>query len=194
MAGRNKRQLQVKDELGLTLEQRKLLSELALSDWRSACETLNINPRTARSWLLGPEFRAAYDGLVSTGVETARKVMENKAFRATEMYDEALDAMRTIEQEVICPHCDTPFTAEISVPDWNPRLRAGEVILKVARIYKDVREQETIITHLGLEERLALAKYKYALEHGQDPNIPPALMERIRPHLAPVITVEEVTA
>ena len=184
------RQLLARDADGLMLNQRRLLQEMAqVTDWRKACENAEIKPETARGWLTRDEaFIQAYNDLLGPAVEIARDLMESSALKAAGMYSEAIEAMKVIDTEVTCPHCRKEFTLESVTPDWNARLRAGDTILKSAKILKDVKEISGSITHLSMEESLALAKAKHAMRNGLPLNLPPSLMAKIRPYL------EEVTA
>ena len=182
------RQLLARDADGLMLNQRRLLQELAqVADWRKACENAEINPGTARRWLTSDaEFMQAYNALLGPSLDIARDLMESTALKAAGMYDEALEAVKILDQEVVCPECHHEFTTEIASPDWNARLRAGDTVLRVGHILKDVKQIEGSITHLSMEESLALAKAKYCMKNDLPLNLPPALMAKIQPHLEEV--------
>lgn len=183
--GRNNRQLQVRGAEGLTLVQSRVLQEMALTtDWREACARVEANPRTVRSWLEhDPAFQDAYAALIGPAISTARDLMESSALKAAGVYNEAMEAIKVIEQEVTCPHCSLPFMTEMGMPDWNSRLRAGDTVMKVARILKDVSEKSVTITHLTMEDNLAIARANWEISQGLQPTIPPAMLERLRPHL-----------
>lgn len=181
--GNNGRQLQRKDEDGLTLVQRRLLTELVLEpDFRQACENAKVPPNTAKHWLATNEaFIRRYDNLLGPVVEVARSTMEATSLQAANMYGEAIEANKTLYRDVDCPECHHEFTVSIKAPNWPTRLRAGETILKSSKVLKDVRETETIITNLNLEERLALARWQWNKRNPQDmQRIPPQMVETLR--------------
>lgn len=154
------------------------------SNWREACEKAGVPANSLKYWLAHePAFQKAYNSLLGPAVEVARDMIESTAVRAAGMYDEAIDAIKGIDCTVVCPACQHEFSAKVGEPDWAARLRAGDTVLKVSRILKDVKEIGATITHLSVEESLALARLKYALDHGIAPDIPPHMMEKIRPHL-----------
>lgn len=179
------RQLQARDADGLTLTMRRALQSLALTDdWRDACVEARVSPNSVKHWLsTNEEFRAAYNDLLGPAVAVVRDMVETLGIKAAGMYDEALDALRTVERNVCCPKCNHEFTLPESGPDWNARLRAGDTVLKTSRILKDVKVTEGTITHLSMEEALALASAQYAIRHGHEPTIPPRMMEKLRPYL-----------
>ncbi len=52
----------------------------------------------------------------------------------------------------------------------------------MARVLKDVREIG--VTHLSMEESLALARVKYSLAHDEPIRLSPAMRDKILPHLS----------
>ena len=185
------RQLQAKDDEGLTLEQRNLLQELGMhaGDWKQACVNSQIPQKRCQRWLANNEaFLSAYNNLVGSSLDIVQDRMEDLAHRAGDMYEEAMEAVRYWSKDVTCPKCTHEFSVPVGGPDWNARLRAGDTLLKSAKILKDVKEISGSITHLSMEESLALAKAKHAMRNGLPLNLPPSLMAKIRPYL------EEVTA
>jgi hypothetical protein len=179
------RNLQVKDADGLTLVQRRLLQELALTaDWRQACANAEVPANTLRHLLsTNVAFVDAYNKLLGPAVEVARDMMESTAVKAAGMYEEAVEAVRMVELEIVCPECKHEFSTTNPYPDWATRLRAGDTVLKVTKLLKDVKEISGSITHLNMEQSLALAKARYHIRRGEDPGLSPALMEMLRPHL-----------
>ncbi len=165
-----------KDEDGLTLAMREVLQEMAHEpDIRRACGNAKVPFSTVKSWLQKePGFQAAYDNLTTPATELIREIMEGHAMRATGMYAEAIDATDVVDVEVKCPDCDNVFHTEVAQPNWQARLKAGEVAMKVARVLKDVRESTHVNIKLTLEEAVAVA----AIKSGRP--VPPAMFARLR--------------
>lgn len=174
--GNNGRQLQHKDEDGLTLIQRRTLQELALTpNFKQAAENAEVPVSTVKHWLATDEaFSRQYDKLLGSVVEVSRRLMEANSQQAAEMYGEAVEADKTLYRDVTCPECQHEFTVRLTVPNWPTRLRAGEVIQRVSGLLKNVQVHEGTLTHLTLEESLALALWK------QDKQIPPQMVDRLR--------------
>lgn len=181
--GNNGRQLQRKDDDGLTLAMRRVLGELALTpSFKQAAENAEVPVSTVKHWLAtDDDFRRQYDGLLGPVVEVSRNLMEANSAQAAEMYGEAIEANEPTEHELTCPDCEHTFTAVIQAPNWPTRLRAGETVLRASKVLKDVRETETIITNLNLEERLALARWQWNKRNPQEmQRIPPQMVETLR--------------
>lgn len=176
MTNGSTRQLLAKDKDGLTLLQRRTLQELAFTpDWREACVKVKVSPNTVKHWLTTEEsFRLAYNNLLGPAVEITRDMLESAAIKAAGMYEEAVEAIKMVELEVHCPKCKHEFSVTNTRPDWNARLRAGDTLLKVSKILVERKEIEGTVTHLSLEERIALARWKH------DGQIPPSMVERLR--------------
>ncbi len=179
------RQLQARDADGLTLTQRRALQELAFTDdWRQACVKAKVSPHSVKHWLSTNEaFHTAYNNLLGPAVAVVRDMMESSAVKAAGMYEKALDALKTVEREIRCPECQHEFILPESGPDWNARLRAGDTVMRVAKVLKDVKEIGGTITHLSMEENLALASAQHSIRNGQEPTIPPRMMDKLRPYL-----------
>jgi hypothetical protein len=179
------RQLQARDADGLTLMQRRALQALALTDdWRDACTEAQVSPNSVMHWLSNNEaFRAAYNDILRPNISIIRDMMETTALKATGMYDEAVTAVKMVELEIVCPSCAHKFSLTNPQPDWSTRLRAGDTAMRVAKVLKDVKEIEGTITHLNMEESLALASARYAIRRGQTPTIPPQMMAKLRSYL-----------
>ena len=159
------RQLQRRDQDGLTLQMRNTLQALAQeSDWRVACASVDVLPATLQSWLQNDaSFGDRYDQLLGPSIEIAKDMMEQRALKAAGMYDEALDAVRTIARDVSCPKCAHTFTAFQTAPDWSARLKAGDTVMKTAGILIDRRKIEQTNVNLSFEQSMALAQVKYAV-------------------------------
>lgn len=155
------RGLQHRGPDGLMLIQRQWLQELLVQgSWRKACTTLEIKERRVRGWLTDDEsFSKAYDDLFSLEeAKLTRRELELMSGRAAGMYDEALEAERGLRQEVICPKCHEKFTINYTRPDWRIRLRAGDTILRSAKILQDTREIKGTLVNINLtgDEAMAL--------------------------------------
>jgi hypothetical protein len=170
------RHLQAKDEDGLTLVQRRCLQELALTtNWRQACDNADVPANTLRHWLsTDAPFQAAYNDLLGPAIAVARDMIESTALKAAGMYEEAVEAVNMVELELVCPECKHEFSIANPRPDWATRLRAGDTVLKVAKLLIDRKEISGTLTHLTLEETLAVARWKH------DKQIPPVMIERLR--------------
>jgi hypothetical protein len=166
-----------RDERGLLLEQKLVLQELEQhSDWKRACDAADVTHDKFRRWLrIDEPFKTAFNLQNAQQTDTVRKQIELSAQKAGEVYDEALTANKDLTLEVTCPNCKHEMKITAEVPDWSTRLKAGEVVLKVGKILKDVKEVSGKITveQLDLPLRLALAAH----EAGRP--IPPGFYNRL---------------
>ncbi len=185
--------LQVRDKDGLTLAQRRLLQELALTtNWRQACDNAGVPPRTLRHLLsTNVAFQDSYNNLLGPALDIARDMIESTSLKVAGMYDEAVEAVKMVELELACPECKHEFSISNPRPDWPTRLRAMDTVLKVAKLLVDRKEISGTLTHLNMEQSLALARAKFRLRNGLEPDIPPALMDILRPHLKEGIPHED---
>lgn len=153
---------------GLFADQKLVLQELTQhSDWRRACDTCGVSHDRFRRWLRQDEaFKAKFEAMFEHHTDAIRKQLEMSAEKAGEVFDGALGATKDLELELQCPHCKGDIKVTAEIPDWGTRLKAGEVILKVGRILKDVKEYEGRITiaQLPLHLQLALASYHQGKE------------------------------
>lgn len=153
-------QLMRRDEDGLMLNQRRLLQALATDpDFRTACREADVKVATAKRWLAKDEaFQRQYDEVLGPTLKLAKEVMESAAFKASVVFEEAVTATKGgLDQEVTCPECEHTFEVRTVVPDWNTRIRAGELIHKVVGLLIDRRQIQTTRVTLTVEELLAVA-------------------------------------
>jgi hypothetical protein len=167
--------LERRDPSGLTLPQRRLLQELALTPAiEVACEQAEVRFSTLKNWLQrDQEFQVAYDDLLKGAVEIAKELIESSAVRASAVYEDALTAMSTATVNAQCPGCGAHFEVEASRPDWNTRLRAANAVSKIAGLVIDQHRIEKISFTPNLEEMLAIARAR----RGQ--SIPPAMKTKL---------------
>ena len=164
MASSKTRPLRHRDSDGLLVEQRRFFQSLAdCGDPRRACEESQITWTRLKTWLARDRaFGEAWDRALGPSVDTVRELLETSATKAAAVLDEALDSDATIEHDAVCPACAFLFTVRVQIPNWQVRLRAGEMILKGARVLREVKDinVEGTVTHMTLEQRLALAAWK----------------------------------
>lgn len=187
MATRRSTSVQRRDPDGLLIEQRRFFQELALyGDPKIACEKADVSYNRFKSWLgRDRHFQAAYDTALGPSLNIVREMLETSAPRAAGVLDEALEASDPMEHDTICPECNHHFMIVIQIPNHQVKLKASEMILRATRMLKDVREVEGTITHIGLEDRLALSMYK-AWQTGVGSPIPPNVLSRLKTlHLIP---------
>src|SRR3990167_321392 len=163
---------------GLTIDQNLVLQELSAShNWKEACNKAGVEHSRFRSWIKrDQQFLRAFEELHGGAIEAVKAQLTSSAQRATETFDDALDATKDVTIETKCPACGSDIKIVAEVPDYGVRLKAGEVILKVNRILKDVKEVEGRVTiaALPLHLQLALAAYD-----AQQP-IPPGAEKELR--------------
>lgn len=178
----NGRQLQFKDDAGLTLQQRNLLQELAMvPNWREACANAEVSPPVCQKWLRNsPEFREAYNNLIGPALDLVQDKVETMAHEATDIYEDAMKAVHYFSKDVSCPKCSHEFSTPIGGPDWNARLRAGDRILQISRILIDRKQiQQTTVT-MTMEQSMALMQYKWARKNGKTVLAKPSLIDDLR--------------
>ncbi len=153
-----------KDAQGLSLDQRRLLSRLAMGeDWAEACRMELVPPRRARGWVTTNEaFQAEYDALFS-GAERndlVHQLMESLGPEAVRAHEDALFAEKGIVLDVACPKCHHKFTAGGIVVDHATRLKSAGTVLNVGGHLKEIKKIEGSVTVLTFEETVALSLIK----------------------------------
>ena len=177
------RQIQFKDDDGLTLQQRGLLQELVLhpGDWRTACDNAEVKPSLCQSWLAkNDDFRDAYNLLIGPTIDIVTEQMKGLAHKAADMFDESVEAVRMVKLDVSCPECKHEFSVGDPRPDWSVRQRAGDMIMRTSGVYVDRKQiQQTNIT-LNVEQSMALMSYRWSTENGLPITISPSLISELR--------------
>lgn len=165
-----------RDGDGLMIDQRRFITALVeVGDVREVCRQEGIPWSRFKGWIgKDRHFQEAFDRAIGPSVETVRAMMEDSAIKAAGVYDDALEAVHYITESVKCPECSHAFDVQILWKDWGTRLKAGEVVLKAAKVLKDVREIQSSVTHLTLEETIALQQAR----RGQ--RVPPYLEAKFR--------------
>ncbi len=150
------------DKDGLTILQRKALAFLAQGmSTPAAAAKVGVDRTTVARWIrTDPAFQAKFNALHISTVEAARHQFNVSSERASERVVDMLDATKNAALTIQCPNCASSFEVEATLPDSKTRLKAAELILKAARVLKDVHEVQGEITHLSLEESIALAMYR----------------------------------
>lgn len=164
---------------GLMVDQNRVM--LAMEDaagWKEACEAAGVSPQRFREWIRrDAAFREAFERAHSGVVEGVRKQLEASAQKAAEVYDEALDATKDTDIETTCPECGAAIKITAEVPDFTTRLKAGDAVLRVSKILKDVKEVTGQITiqDQPLYLQIAYARFK---REGREA-IPPNAYEKL---------------
>lgn len=164
---------------GLLPEQVQVLQELQTQpDWKKACDAVGVSHSSFRRWMRSDAaFREQYNRMHENVVDAVRAQLEATAQKAAEVFDEAVEATKDQTIELKCPHCGGEIKVTAEVPDWQTRIKAGEVSLKVAKVLKDVKEVGGVITiaQLPLHLQLAYAAFK---REGRDA-IPPGSYDQL---------------
>ena len=160
------REVADEDEQGLTLVERQLLTEIAMTgSWQKAAHSLGMDKRKVRALMKRDAFKREYDKLFSVeAVAATAKELTLISENAGDIYEEAVKAELEKKFPVTCEECGHKQTVLVKVMDWPTKLRAIETVLKIARVIKDERslkvEADIQITHVELTtgEYLALER------------------------------------
>lgn len=167
-----------RDKDGLMLDQKHLLNALLdNTDWKAACEEAKVPVHTLRRWLREDEaFQKAYDRLFASVFKESKAKLTSLMPRVGEVFEEGLDAQKTIEQEVHCPECGQTFTAVIEVPAWGIKLRVSEDLMKAHGQFAQRHVVEGTVEHrvLTLEDLIGVAI------HGRKGHLPPHVEQGLR--------------
>ena len=170
-----------RNEAGLMPDQVLFLRKLGeVADWKKACDASKVSYDKFRQWIRRDSaFITAYDRASTGVVEGVRKQLESSAQKAAEVYDEALDATKDMDLELDCPHCGKHIKMVAEVPDFGTRLKAGDAVLRVSKILKDVKEVSGMITIADqpLYLQIAYARFKREGRDAIPPNAYDKLME-----------------
>ncbi len=158
------RELEVKDEKGLTLTDRKVIQEIAINgSWQKAADSLGIPRRRVRAMLREPAFKEAYDTLFDTEeMEITKRELEIISQEVAPVYEDAIKA--EMFKTVTCPHCGKKH--DVQVVDHSTRVRAADNLLKMNNIWKDTKslkidaEMRSVSVQLTGDQYLALQRLK----------------------------------
>lgn len=155
----------------LTLPMKAFLQELiALGSVKAALASVDGAERSLRRWTKIPTFRALFDQTILDNTAATRGSLHSSVTGAVDVYEEALQATKTIERKFACEACGERNEVEVIVENWAARLKAAETLLKITGILK---EQKTIDFNAKIEtrqiivlttpEHLAWERYKTGL-------------------------------
>lgn len=158
-----------KDERGLSLQERRVLVEIARTgSWQEAAKNLAMTRRQMQTLFGRPEFKQHYDELFNTEeVENAKRELNMVVSGLGKLYEDALIAETDVRTRVACPKCNHRFEVVTRVLDWAARLKAGETLMKYARLLKDERsvkvEGNVGVIHMTAGEYIALQRLRMGL-------------------------------
>lgn len=150
------------DERGLTEPQRRFLLEMAGGKTRREAEAaIPVSRRTVQLWLKDSQaFRSAYDKLYDGTIGETKSRLGGATATAADVLLEAMNATKDATFTVTCPECEAKFEVVATIPNHQVRLKASEIVLKGAKVLKDVKEISGSVTTLSMEERVALSLFK----------------------------------
>lgn len=157
-----------RDSNGLTLVERKLLQEIAMTgSWQQAADSLGLTKRQVQGLFRKPAFKQEYDDLFNTDeIAATKRELEMVATGTGKLYEEALNAEMIKQVHATCPKCNYTFKVWVTVMDWASKLRAGETLLKITKILTDNKKVQVegtvgvVNVHLTTGEYLALERLK----------------------------------
>lgn len=160
------------DAQGLTLPERRILTEIAMTgSWMEAATNLGYNHRQVRNLFKKQAFKEEYDKLFDTEeLKSVQREMEMVAGDVAKIYEEAKNAELVKRLPAVCPSCGHKFTFLATVMDWSAKLKAGEVLLRVAGLLRDNKNikvegsvQHTVLT-LTADDLIMLQRIKAGFE------------------------------
>lgn len=165
----NENALTERDEHGLSLQERRVLTEIASTgSWQEAAKNLGITRRQMQTLFARPSFKQQYDELFNTEeIENAKRELNMAISGLGKIYEEALQAETVKRVTVECPKCKHSFNVFVEVVSWMARLKAGETLMKFARLLRDERsikvEGQVGIIHMSAGEYMALQRLRMGL-------------------------------
>ena len=146
---------------GLTRLQQEFL--LGVADGltrKEAAKRAEVQLRTVTSWEKQPAFKAALDEIFEGAVQVSRSRLGGATGAAVDGLLDALDATKDATLHLSCPACGSEIEVEAKVPNWTARNRAHELILRAAKVLKDVKEVEGSLVTMSIEQKIALGLYR----------------------------------
>jgi hypothetical protein len=155
----------------LTQQQTNFLVQCGLEgDWHVAADQVGATRRQVRAWFSNPAFKQKYDDLFNTDeLKTTMRELEMASGELGALYADAMQAEMSKKVMVDCPNCQHKFPVFVKVMDWATKLRAGETLLKVTRLWKDEKtvknEHKGTVAHveMSLSEWSALKRLEMGL-------------------------------
>lgn len=157
------------DKDGLTLQQRRLLQEIAVvGNWKEAGENLGMTARQVRTAFHQEAFKQKYDTLFTAEeIEITRRELAMTSGNIAEVLEAAKDAELMKKVRPTCPSCGTRFDFVVAVANWASRLKAVEILAKMTKLLNDdknIKVEGTIANvHMGPDEFLALKRLQMGL-------------------------------
>jgi hypothetical protein len=180
------------DARGLTEHQRAFLLEIAAGKTRKeAAKEVGLTIRTVQKWQQGAAFRQALAEVFEGSIEETKTRLRGASASALDGLIEMQEAMKDAHISIQCPGCGEELEIEAKIPNWTARGRAYELILRAAKVLKDVKEIEGTITTMSIEQKIALALFK----SGRYEQIPSFMWEQLqRLGLIPAEQEQPITA
>lgn len=131
----------IRDESGLDLTQRRLLSEIVLTgSWQQAADNCGLDRRAVRRMFKDAAFKAEYDALFDPDeVKTTERELNLVADDVASILEQAKDAELTKTVNTTCPNCKHKFSLIVKVMDMANKIRAAEILMKYRGQLRDQR-------------------------------------------------------
>lgn len=149
-----------RDSGGLTVQERKLLQEIALvGDYKKAAQNVGMTAAQVRRLLAtDPAFKDEYDAMFPAElIKSTEAELQVAAQDIAEVFNEAKNAQIWKSTTAECPQCHAKFPVRIQVADHSIRMRAAETLAKITKLWKD---QKTV-THEGTVSLVSMSAEQY---------------------------------
>lgn len=161
--------VRVEDAGGLTLEERRLLSEIAVQgSWREAAKSLGIDPRRIQRMFNNAAFKKEYDAMFPHDTQVVERELNFVSKDAAVILEEVRDAELNKTVHAQCPQCGKKFDVFVRVIDYVTKMRALEIMLKTMGLMKDTKsvKVEGSVTHVNITLSTAQMLALQALKRG----------------------------
>lgn len=161
--------VRVEDAAGLTLEERRLLSEIGIKgSWREAARSLGIDPRRIQRMFNNDAFKKEYDSLFPHDTKVVERELNFVSKDAAVILEEVRDAELNKTVHAQCPQCGKKFDVFVRVIDYVTKMRALEIMLKTMGLMKDTKsvKVEGQVTHVNIKLSTAQMLAMQALDRG----------------------------
>lgn len=155
----------------LTAQEKTLLAEIAFQgSWTKAADALNVPRAQVRALFRKDTFREAYDSIFTAEeLLITKRELEMETSDVAGVLNEAKNAEQMKHVSVMCPSCGFKFIESIFIPAWNARLKAVEMLAKMAKLLQDSKKVEVggQVNHVTVQltgaEYLAMERLKMGM-------------------------------
>lgn len=175
-----------KDADGLTLDERRLLQEIAVTgSWSEAAKSLGMTSAQINAKFRNKAFKAKYDELFGIEqVEITQRELLQVARLVGKTYEDILAAEKIINVDIDCPNCGEKSRHPIKVIDYATQRAAASDLAKMTNVWKDQKSIKVDQTNTNIQVLLTGADWLYYERLRRGLPVAPSVYQKLQDKLA----------